>query len=604
MLVSRLASLLCLITTQVLSKIHDPHKLECVTRRILCHPKAICQLDKLTSDYYCRCLPGYKGDGINNCQDPGFRITISNASVCDGFGEQVCLLKARERKVTFNITVSIFGRRHQHEVRWYKFYSGQSPQFYSYRRRLALGKNRPLRMAVHDRGQALTLLSIKEDDFYPNLFWAEVKPGTAPAKAAVVEAYDLTGFQLLNPSNLRYYFALDSMPIEVGEFLEGDNVAIHLPKYLQLPPSSFVRWIKEPRPMTLLDSHAVVLANGLDEIEIRGLMDTDFGYFRALVYDFSPDVPGRVLNAQRLFLINRDISKTCNGGRDEENCKCNPGFEGNGIHCVDIDECKKEMPMHCLAEATCINTYGSYFCRCPKGLEGDGVLSCIDIDECTRDSHACNQDATCLNTLGSYFCVCQSGFIGDGVHCEAKSNWSPWSPWSVCSATCGLQNQMRIRQCTHPESGMRCVGPSADLKLCPKTQPCPYNGHWSEWSPWSMCSEKCSGIKKRIRICDSPAPSGGGLPCEGEKEELAMCNNSQCPVDGMWSPWASWTPCPVTCGLGVVSRSRQCNSPAPQHGGNNCSGHGYEEGSCGFPEAYCKYLPKPSESIITGKLIQ
>ncbi|XP_053864977.1 coadhesin-like isoform X2 [Malaclemys terrapin pileata] len=395
-----------------------------------------------------------------------------------------------------------------------------------------------------------------------------------------------------------------TLSIELGQFLEGDTITIQLPQYLQVSPSSFVKWTKEPSLMTLFATNAVVLANGTEGIEIKGVKNSEFGYIRALVYDFTPDVPGRVMVAQRLFFIKKDISKMCNGTRNEKNCHCNPGFEGNGVHCIDIDECVEGMPMKCLPEAECINRYGSYFCRCPHGFEGDGLYSCVDIDECAGGIHNCNPDATCLNTLGSYFCVCQSGFIGDGIHCKAKSIWSPWSPWSVCTVTCGYQNQMRIRLCTHPESGMRCEGPSADLKLCPNLEPCPMNGQWSEWSPWSMCSDTCSGIKKRIRICNSPAPSRGGLPCAGLKEEVTVCNNNKCPVDGMWSPWASWTPCPISCGLGVVSRSRRCNNPAPEHGGKNCTGHGYEEGSCGFPEDFCKYLKRPSESIIPGKLIQ
>ncbi|EMP25938.1 Putative TP73 antisense gene protein 1 [Chelonia mydas] len=294
---------------------------------------------------------------------------------------------------------------------------------------------------------------------------------------------------------------LQSKTQELGQFLEGDTVTIQLPQYLQVSPSSFVKWTKEPSLMTLFDTNAVVLANGTEGIEIKGVKNNEFGYIRALVYDFTPDVPGRVMVAQRLFFIKKDI-----------------------------DECVEGMPMKCLPEAECINRYGSYFCRCPHGFEGDGLYSCVDRDECARGIHNCNQDATCLNTLGSYFCVCQSGFIGDGIHCKAKSIWSPWSPWSVCTVTCGYQNQMRIRLCTHPESGMRCEGPSADLKLCPNLEPCP--------------------------------------------------------IDGMWSPWASWTPCPISCGLGVVSRSRRCNNPAPEHGGKNCTGHGYEEGSCGFPPSF------------------
>ncbi|XP_058017432.1 pro-epidermal growth factor-like [Ahaetulla prasina] len=192
----------------------------------------------------------------------------------------------------------------------------------------------------------------------------------------------------------------------------------------------FVQWIKEPRPLTLLDDQAVVIADEVEKMEISGLTESSFGYIRALVYDFHPEIPGRVLVAERLFLIKKDVSKTCEGSRGERSCRCNPGFEGRGVHCVDIDEC-------------------------------------------TRGSHNCNRDALCLNTLGSYVCACQSGFVGDGSRCTAKSTWSPWSPWSPCSVTCGIQNQMRIRECTHEESGMRCLGPSADLKGCPNLQPCP-----------------------------------------------------------------------------------------------------------------------------------
>ncbi|TFK13646.1 actin-1-like [Platysternon megacephalum] len=495
-------------------------------------------------------------------QEPAVSITVFNNSDCDGFGEQVCLIKVMTgRTVTFR--VSIAGNHHPSMIKWYKFYSAQGPQFHSYRRRLTPAANLSPKMTLANSSLALKLFSIDEDDFYPNMFWAEIQAKALPDKQAKIEAYDFTDFQMLNPSHLRYFFVLERMPIELGQFLEGDTITIQLPQYLQVSPSSFVKWTKEPSLMTLFDTNAVVLANGTEGIEIKGVKNSEFGYIRALVYDFTPDVPGRVMVAQRLFFIKKDISKMCNGTRNEKNCHCNPGFEGNGVHCIDIDECVEGMPMKCLPEAECINRYGSYFCRCPHGFKGDGLYSCV-----------------------------------------AKSIWSPWSPWSVCTVTCGYQNQMRIRLCTHPESGMRCEGPSADLKLCPNLEPCPMNGQWSEWSPWSMCSDTCSGIKKRIRICNSPAPSRGGLPCAGLKEEVTVCNNNKCPVDGMWSPWASWTPCPISCGLGVVSRSRRCNNPAPEHGGKNCTGHGYEEGSCGFPEDFCKYLKRPSESIIPGKLIQ
>ncbi|KFP76466.1 Complement component C8 alpha chain, partial [Acanthisitta chloris] len=39
-------------------------------------------------------------------------------------------------------------------------------------------------------------------------------------------------------------------------------------------------------------------------------------------------------------------------------------------------------------------------------------------------------------------------------------------------------------------------------------------------------------------------------------------------IDGHWSCWSSWSPCQA----GTSQRSRQCTNPAPQHGGQPCTG--------------------------------
>nr|XP_014346874.1 PREDICTED: uncharacterized protein LOC106704361 [Latimeria chalumnae] len=546
----KLLLLIFLITvTQTKPPVRDPYKLECQSRNIFCHNMAVCQLDLVTQTFYCQCIPGFTGDGLNHCRKPKASITVLDVRHCDGTGVQTCLVK---RAVGENITfkVAIAGNYYPGQITWFKFYSSEGPQFFSYKRRLSTSALLSQEMVILDHNLSLHISHIGEHDFYPNKFWVEVEDSLFKEKK-MIEPYDFTEFEMLNPSQLRYYFVLESDPIE---FLKSG-------------------W------------------------------EQDFGLIRAIVYDFSQDVPGRVMVAQRLFNLRKDISKQCNGTRNVRSCKCNTGFEGNGVHCIDMDECQEGMPLKCLPQASCVNTYGSYFCQCPEGYEGDGLYSCIDVDECSQRVHRCNNNADCMNSLGSYSCICQGGFFGDGIQCKAKSIWTPWSPWSICGATCGKQNQMRIRLCTNPESGMRCEGPSADLKPCANLQPCPVNGQWSMWSPWSACIDDCTGIKKRVRLCNNPPASYEGLPCKGVKEEIAACDSKTCPVHGMWSPWATWTPCPLSCGLAVISRSRRCDNPTPSHGGQQCIGHGYEEGSCGFPEDYCKYLTRPSESIIPGKLI-
>ena len=47
--------------------------------------------------------------------------------------------------------------------------------------------------------------------------------------------------------------------------------------------------------------------------------------------------------------------------------------------CTDDNECVDIEPCH--SNATCANNIGSFECTCLTGYEGDGII-CIDIDEC------------------------------------------------------------------------------------------------------------------------------------------------------------------------------------------------------------------------------
>lgn len=43
-------------------------------------------------------------------------------------------------------------------------------------------------------------------------------------------------------------------------------------------------------------------------------------------------------------------------------------------------------------------------------------------------------------------------------------------------------------------------------------------------------------------------------------------------VNGNWGPWSPYTPCPVTCGVGLQVSVRRCDNPSPKHGGQPCPG--------------------------------
>ncbi|XP_076457791.1 SCO-spondin-like isoform X4 [Babylonia areolata] len=102
---------------------------------------------------------------------------------------------------------------------------------------------------------------------------------------------------------------------------------------------------------------------------------------------------------------------------------------------------------------------------------------------------------------------------------------------------------------------------------------CPGDGGWGEWCEWGGCSTTCGpGIRTRKRQCDSPSPKGGGRPCQGLAVETTGCMGPPCCVHGEWSMWSSWSMCPVTCGRSTVTRMRSCSDPSPNHCGRHCHG--------------------------------
>ena len=58
----------------------------------------------------------------------------------------------------------------------------------------------------------------------------------------------------------------------------------------------------------------------------------------------------------------------------------------------------------------------------------------------------------------------------------------------------------------------------------------PVDGGWSEFGDWSECSAICGGgTQTRTRECNKPAPEHGGADSEGEDSESQACNTQECP---------------------------------------------------------------------------
>nr|XP_012216966.1 PREDICTED: protein kinase C-binding protein NELL1-like isoform X2 [Linepithema humile] len=109
-------------------------------------------------------------------------------------------------------------------------------------------------------------------------------------------------------------------------------------------------------------------------------------------------------------------------------CHCENGFQGDGLNCHDVDECKQQGGSdghHCNANTRCVNVIGSYTCECLPGYHRVDKFNCAELDECATGHHQCDKHATCVNTAGSYYCICKDGYTGDGYTCKP-----------VCNQTC------------------------------------------------------------------------------------------------------------------------------------------------------------------------
>ncbi|XP_044178032.1 coadhesin-like [Acropora millepora] len=170
--------------------------------------------------------------------------------------------------------------------------------------------------------------------------------------------------------------------------------------------------------------------------------------------------------------------------------------------------------------------------------------------------------------------------------CPVDGNWGEWSPWSDCSRSCGGGNHSRTRECNNPapaNGGKQCDGPFRQRDRLCNDHECPVDGIWASWTSWTPCSRTCGdgGIRERARLCDAPKPAFNGTYCQGVGFQLQECNNSNpCPVDGMWSSWSAWTACSKTCGKGIQTRTRICDNPKPANNGTFCLGDGVQEQIC------------------------
>ena len=113
------------------------------------------------------------------------------------------------------------------------------------------------------------------------------------------------------------------------------------------------------------------------------------------------------------------VDAVCNNTKGLHNCKCKPGYFGDGLTCTGsamqygITSRATWMLAFCLDEQYFERKFFLYDVK-----RIDRWFSYLDFDECVTRTHNCSTYAVCNNTKGSHNCKCKPGYSGNGQICK------------------------------------------------------------------------------------------------------------------------------------------------------------------------------------------
>ncbi|XP_054732983.1 fibrillin-1 [Anastrepha obliqua] len=189
---------------------------------------------------------------------------------------------------------------------------------------------------------------------------------------------------------------------------------------------------------------------------------------------------------------------TCVSSEDNNSyvCECPPGYENEGNHCKDVDECV--VGLHACSHE-CFNNLGSYQCSCPNGFRfvESSEHVCEDIDECAINPNLCGT-LNCVNNPGSFTCLCADGSVPDAE-----------------SGACHVADPCEAHECSH-----QCITEGVGFKcICPEGMSLDDDGLHCSYK--DICAENNNGCE---HICKSE--EDGACACRSGYELSA--NGKSC----------------------------------------------------------------------------
>lgn len=289
-------------------------------------------------------------------------------------------------------------------------------------------------------------------------------------------------------------------------------------------------------------------------------------------------------NVRILYVANRDslIKKLSVLSRTKDTCvieKWQPQHSSNTSRIMTMQFLKETESLYIGTQTTLMRIPAEH---CSRHVSRASCLNAMDPYCGWNDLQSACTPPPSGDTLARFW-------IQNATDCPiltapVDGGWSAWGEWFTCEKSeDGSMNGnadsclCRARNCNNPSprnGGQKCSGPTISVTNCT------VHGGWSDWSPWSGCSQSCGiAIKTRRRTCGNPKPAHGGRVCVGTDRTEMYCPNlppcplpKQNPIDGAWGPWGQWGECSAQCGGGFRIRRRKCDDPAPLNGGLDCAG--------------------------------
>uniref|UniRef100_A0A669CLV5 ADAM metallopeptidase with thrombospondin type 1 motif 6 n=1 Tax=Oreochromis niloticus TaxID=8128 RepID=A0A669CLV5_ORENI len=183
-----------------------------------------------------------------------------------------------------------------------------------------------------------------------------------------------------------------------------------------------------------------------------------------------------------------------------------------------------------------------------------GRGTCLDNEPLKRDflyptvapGQVYDADEQCRFQYGTSSRQCKYGEVCRELWCLSKSNRCVTNSIPAAEGT--------LCQTGNIEKGWCYQGECVAFGTWPQS----VDGGWGPWSIWGECSRTCGGgVSSSMRHCDSPAPSGGGKYCLGERKRYRSCNTNHVGCDNILGSDAKEDRCRVCGGDGSTCEATE-----------------------------------------------